>query len=295
MPSMLFHLAAVERLTLDGRKLVPDVARALSEDVVYARLGAALPILPAFGGMRGRLASFRHRPPTAFARLLHAGAPGSLAFKMAELVSNGALVGREAGLAFVAGYVAHVCIDRAMEPVLAALVRRGRAHGESELDARERLAWAQTVWLHRDLYGQDVLGTAGLRPRLQLVKRPGLPRGVGKGLFELLRVSCQATFGEVPSQAEVDDWVRGAWAYALLLSGPWGRLRAFRSALAHPRDVVFRGPEVDVPAALEVALGDVRQALEEVARVVSAGRFTPRSKLQFLAALPDAPVVPCAG
>src|SRR4051812_41599375 len=103
MPALLLHLTAVERLAAEASLLTPQMARALDEDLEYARLGAALPDLPRFSGMRGAIEPFSPADePSRFAQLFHLRAPVLLGLKMAELVSMGALVGTDAGYAFVA-------------------------------------------------------------------------------------------------------------------------------------------------------------------------------------------------
>src|SRR5579863_7755468 len=104
MPSLVLHLAAVERLRVDARPWVPELSRALAEDLEYARFGAALSDLPVLSGLRGGLAPFRTFEAPRFARLFHERNPIALGLRMAELVSYGALVGREPGLAFLSGY-----------------------------------------------------------------------------------------------------------------------------------------------------------------------------------------------
>jgi hypothetical protein len=287
-------MAAVDRLGLDGRRLDPSLARALAEDPEYARLGAAFPDLPLFAGLRGGLAPFALKEPTPFAELLHGRAPGTLCFKMAELVANGALVGREPGLAFIAGYVTHLCVDRAFDPLLQRLASKHRRPRESEWRARSRIAFAQAVFLHRDLYGQDLLGTPALRSRFQMTKRAGPPRAMGRGLYELVRVSCQAALGEAPGPREVDTWLRGAYLYGALLSGPWGRVRAAETRGDTWRRMLYVGTGVDVPAALDAALDQARATLEQVVRLIVRGRFTPLTRARLLEHLADAPVATCA-
>jgi hypothetical protein len=294
MPALLLHLVAVERLTIQGQRLAPELARALAEDVEYARLGAALPLLPMFAGLRGGLASFRPLHQARFATLFHTRTPMSLGFKLAELVANGALVGREPGLAFVAGYLSHLCVDRAFAPLMDSLVQRYRKPKESEAEARARLDFAHAVWLQRDFYGQDLLGEPVLRSKMQVAKRGGLSRGMGRGLYELLRVSAQATFGEAPSKAEVDSWVRGLALYGLMLSSPWGRVRAAQATRSVSRQEVYRGPDADVPACVDRALDDARRLLDRVRRLVARGRFTSRTRGQLVALFSDAALPTCA-
>jgi hypothetical protein len=286
-------MAAVDRLALEER-LDPALARALAEDPEYARLGAAFPDLPLFAGLRGGLAPFALKEPTHFAELLHGRAPGTLCFKMAELIANGALVGREPGLAFIAGYVTHLCVDRAFEPVLERLASRYRRPRESPWHARSRIAFAQAVFLHRDLYGQDLLGSPALRSRFQMTKRAGPPRAMGRGLYELVRVSCQAALSEAPSAREVDTWLRGAYLYGALLSGPWGRVRAAEARGDVWRQVLYAGSGVDVPATLDASLERARAVLDQLCRLIARGRFSPRTRARLLEQLADAPVATCA-
>ncbi|MET0404006.1 MAG: hypothetical protein ABW123_16460, partial [Cystobacter sp.] len=94
MPSLLLHLTAIERLAANPGELPEDFIRALSEDLAYARFGAALPDLPLCDGVLGGLsAHFSARDWPPFARLFHEQAPVAMGLKMAELVASGALVG----------------------------------------------------------------------------------------------------------------------------------------------------------------------------------------------------------
>jgi hypothetical protein len=119
MPSFFTTITAVERLAAHTSLLEPEFARALGEDIEYARFGAILPELPWFGSRTLALDVFF---PTLEAprltRLFSQKAPVAFALKTAELVSNGALVGVEAGLAFLAGYVTQVCVKRALAPLV---------------------------------------------------------------------------------------------------------------------------------------------------------------------------------
>ena len=113
MPSLLTHLTAVERLSAHATALPPEFVKALGEDLEYARFGAALPELPWFGGWKlGFEAWFQRGELPRFTRSIVERNPVAFGLKAAELVSNGALVGTEAGLAFVAGYFAQVCVRR---------------------------------------------------------------------------------------------------------------------------------------------------------------------------------------
>lgn len=115
MPAIFTHLTAVERLAAHVNTLPAEFTRALGEDLEYARFGAALSELPWFGRMSLGLDAWLGKgTPPHFASLFSTRAPVAFGLKAAELVSNGALVGVEAGLAFLAGYVTQVAVARAL-------------------------------------------------------------------------------------------------------------------------------------------------------------------------------------
>src|SRR5512140_3563948 len=160
MPSLLLHASAIEALAASSRSLPAPLGRALAEDLPYARFGALLPDLPWCGGLQGGLAStLRDRDVPFFASAFHERAPVAMGLKMAELVDSGALVGREAGLDVVCGYFTHLCLDRALHPVVDRLVDEHRLRGETRLQAHRRIELAQGVCYLRDLHGRDLLGT----------------------------------------------------------------------------------------------------------------------------------------
>src|SRR5438045_1910039 len=106
MAHVLMHLFSVERLAMERGTLPGELANALTEDLEYARFGAALPDLPQFARperdlVRAALGLDPERAP--FERLFHQVAPVAFGLKIAELVASGALVGREPGLAFLSG------------------------------------------------------------------------------------------------------------------------------------------------------------------------------------------------
>lgn len=296
MPALLLHLTATERLGADARKLPPPMARALQEDLEYARFGAALPDLPRYGGLRGMLRPFGARASIPhFARLLHGYAPVAMGLKMAELVAMGALVGKEPGTAFVCGYFEHLCLDRVLHPLVETLAQRHRAPDESTDQAYARISWLHALFFLRDLHGRDMLGNPYLRSKFQVTKRSGPPaRGVGRGLYELIRLAAHETLQEAPEKAEVDRWVRGLYLYGLALSSPLGRLRGLPSYSNLTYRELFQGPQVDVPAAIDRAQRLTREVLERLAVVMARTHFTARVRARFFDEFPEGSIDACA-
>ena len=288
MPSILIQLSAVERLAAGGSVLPTDFARALSEDIEYARFGAALADLPSFDGIAGGLRGLvSNRPPRHFAKLFHQQAPVAMGLKMAELVASGALVGKEPGRAFVAGYFTHLCVDRAVRPLLYRLAQKRRRPDESEAHSRRRVGWERAVCYLREMHGREMIGNPAVRSKFQLLKRQGLPTwGIGRGLFELVRLSSQETLGEAPTKREVDRWVRGLYLYGLVLGSPLGRARSV-DIDEPPSDAALFSTAID--QALEmtrVALGHLHALLERT-------RFSTRARQGFLATFPETGLEPC--
>lgn len=296
MPALLLHLTVTERLAADARRLPPHMARALHEDLEYARFGAALPDLPRFGGLRGGMSSVGLRGDTShFARIFHSYAPVQMGLKMAELVAMGALVGKEPGLAFVCGYFAHLCLDRVLHPVVDSLAVRQRRSNETSEAAHARIDWQHALFYLRDLHGRDMVGNPYLRSKFQIGKRAGPPlRGPGRGLYELIRLASQDTLQQAPTKAQVDSWVRGLYLYGTLLSSPVGRLRGLPASSNPTYRELYQGPEVDVPGAVNKALEMTRDVLERVSGLMTRTHFTARVRARFLDEFPEGSVEACA-
>ena len=285
MPSLLTSLTAVERLSAQITTLPAEFSKALGEDLEYARFGAALPELPWFGGWKLSLhAWFGQSEPPHFTRLIRDTAPVAFGLKAAELVSNGALVGVEAGLAFIAGYFTQLIVERELEPTMQVLLVTHRKPGETMAAARNRIEWAQALMLMQDLHGSTLIGTPAVRAKLQIRKESGA-KGIGRGLFELMRVSSQDAFGESPSKLQVDGWMRGLYVYSLALGSPLGR---FKAANLSSREL-YRGPGTDVFAALDRGLVRTREVLTMLGSMIRRNSFSARSKLKFLAVCPEGP------
>lgn len=294
MPALLFHIAAIEELAEAPALLPPEVARALREDLEYARLGAALPDLPWYEGFRGSLGLlWPRREPPLFARLFHQRAPVAMGLKIAQLVASGALVGREPGLAFVCGYFSHFTVDRALRPLVQALAVRDRRERESLEDAHRRVEWTQALFHLERRYGRQVVGDNRVRVHFQLTKHRLPTAGVGRGLYELIRLASQDTLEVAPEKRQVDRWVQGAFLHGMVLGSPVGAgSRHLMTALS--RRELYQGDAVDVPRIMEQALEQSRQVLRRVSDYIARGLFSRRARERFLADFPEGGNEACA-
>lgn len=289
MSMILTALTAVERLAAHGTALPPGFARALAEDLEYGRFGAALPELPRFGGWTsGAGLFFRLGPLPRFAQLYREHTPVAFGLKAGELVANGALVGTEAGLAFLAGYFTQLCVARALDPLVNQLVRFHQRHGESSAQCRDRIEWSQSLHLMHELHGSSLVGTAAVRAKLQ-IRKGGGPKGIGRGLYELVRVSSNDSLGMAPSKVEVDGWMRGLYLFSLALGTPLGKLSARAGRGGSQVKELYRGPGVDVFGSVERGLAHARAVLGVLGSLIRRGSFTARSRQKVLALLPDGP------
>lgn len=280
------HLTAIERLAAHGTNLPAEFVKALGEDLEYARFGAALPELPWFGGIALGLDAFlTSKAKPRFAAMLVERAPVAFGLKAAELVSNGALVGTEAGLAFVAGYFVQVCVRRALEPVTQSLLATHARPGEDAQSARNRIEWAQSLLLMQDLHGSALVGTPAIRTKLQIRKASG-PKGIGRGLYELMRVSSHDAFGDAPTKLEVDGWMRGLYLFGLALGSPLARLSAITGPHLAMKEM-YRGPGVDVFASIDQGLAQASTVLTMLGSMIRRNSFSVRSRQKLLALLPE--------
>jgi hypothetical protein len=290
MSQILTHLTAVERLASHVKTLPPSFVRALTEDLEYARFGACLADLPQMDGWPSSLEHWRFEQRRDFSRKLIEEAPVAFGLKAAELVSNGALVGTEAGLAFVAGYFTQVCVRRAVSPLVNALTDRYRKSNETYVQSRQRVEWCQSLLYLQDLHGSPLVGSAAIRTKLQVRKVNG-PKGIGRGLYELIRVSSVDAFGEAPTRAQMDTWMRGLYARTLYWSSPLARLTKVPrlSAVVHS---FYRGGGVDFFSDVERGLEDTRTALIRLSSMIRRGSFTARARERFLELCPEPKPLP---
>lgn len=287
MPSIFTSLTAVERLAAHASALPPDFGRALGEDLEYGRFGAALAELPQFGGWAmglNQLVVFPKR--TRFSTLFREVAPVAFGLKAAELVANGALVGTEAGLAFVAGWFTQVCVARALDPLERALSMRHHGVDESVESARLRIEWVQSLFLMQELHGNELLGSPLIRSKLQL-RKANTPKGIGRGLYELIRVASQEALEEAPSKSTVDGWMRGLFVFSLAVGTPAGRIKALREASRPELRELYRSSGVDVWPAVESGLHKTREVLAALSSMIRRGNFSSRAKARVLALAAD--------
>jgi len=285
MPALFTYVTAVERLAAHANTLPAEFTRALGEDLEYARFGAALSELPWFGGVSlGFDAWLGRGTPPHFARLFSTKAPVAFGVKAAELVSNGALVGVEAGLAFLAGYVTQLAVSRALEPLVQSLVVTHRRRGEEPIATRNRIEWTQSLFLMQDLHGSPLVGTPAVRAKLQLRKVSTI-KGIGRGFYELVRVSSQESFGEAPSKLEVDTWMRGVYVFSMALGSPLGKLKASGKYLSQRE--LYRGEGVDVFAAVDQGLDHAREVLTALGSMIRRNSFTARARAKLLEMCPE--------
>jgi hypothetical protein len=140
-----------------------------------------------------------------------------------------------------------------------------------------------------------MIGNPYLRSKFQVTKRAVIPaRGVGRGLFELIRIATQETLHQAPEKAEVDSWVRGLFLYGAVLSSPLGRFRRLPSPANSAYRAFFQGPDVDVPSAIARAQALTRDVLERLSTLMAHTHFTARLRGRFLDEFPEGSSGACA-
>ncbi len=286
MSALLTHLTAVERLAAHVNALPTEFARALGEDLEYARFGAALPELPRFRGVAQGIDTWftRGRRPH-FTNLMASRAPVHFGLKAAELVANGALVGVDAGLAWLTGYFTQLCVSRALEPAMQHLLISARREGESEAAARARIEWTQSLFFMHDLHGSTLVGTPAIRTKLQ-IRKASRVNGVGRGFYELIRVSSLDAFGEAPSKMEVDAWVRGLFLFSLFLGSPLGRFRSLPTSDVTAKEL-YRGEGLDVFASVDTGLERARELLTLLSGMIRRNSWSARARQRFFEICPE--------
>jgi len=297
LPATIVYLVGVERLALAPGGLPAPVARALVEDLEYARLGAAWFDLPWYGNVAGELARILlgwNVPPEPALELLRA-APVRVGLRLAEAVTRGALVGTEAGLALVAGYFLHLCFDRSLERTMQKLLG-DEARDPGGLPARRGVEWVQALLWLRETLGYDPLGTPEIRRRFQVVKRRGYPaRGLGRGIHLLLSTAYLDVVGRAPEKSEVDSWVRGLWLYGRILGSAPGRLLALPETVPEATWACYRGDGVDVAEAIEEGMDQARACISRLYELMQTELALVEAEAMFTGLLGSEAAAPRAG
>ncbi len=290
MASPLLHLAALEKLAAEPRDLPEPLARSLVADTEYGRFGTLLPDLPAFENPAAglcRLAGLSGAPPPLFSRLFHGPRPVAVLLKAAELVARGALVGRSAGQALLSGWIVHLALDRALDGQAARLAAAGPDAGRPERAVR-RVAHFQALLYLRERFGREPLGDAELVQWMRVAKRKGMPwAGVGGGLFEVTRLSLLEVYGQAPTRAQADAWVRGLFVASKLLASRLGSRIGRTAAADGLKPALYVGPGVDFPTALDRGLSLAREYLGHLDRLLARGDFGKRARGRFLSGVPE--------
>lgn len=267
MPATIVHLVGVERLALAPAGLPAPVAKAVMEDLEYARLGAALLDLPWYRGVGPELArtalGYAAPVPSAL-ELLHA-APIQVGLRMGEAVARGALVGTEAGLALLAGYFLHLSLERSLAAPMQALLGEARLDDRAALHMRRGVEWVQSLLWLRETLGYDPLGTPEIARRFRVVKRRGYPvRGLGRGIFLLLRTAYEDVLDRAPQKSEVDAWVRGLWLHGRLLGSSLGRSLSLPETVPEGTWALYRSDERDIAGAIEEGIDQARVSISRL-------------------------------
>ncbi len=295
MPATIVHLVGVERLALAPAGLPGPVAKAVMEDLEYARLGAALLDLPWYHRVGSELArmAFGYAAPIPPAlELLHA-APIQVGLRLGETVARGALVGTEAGLAFLAGYFLHLSLERSLAAPMRALLGEERPGDRAAVHTRRGVEWVQSLLWLRETLGYDPLGTPEIARRFRVVKRKGYPaRGLGKGIYLLLRTAYEDVLDRAPPKAEVDAWVRGLWLHGRLLGSSLGRSLSLPETVPEGTWALYRSDERDIAGAIEEGIDQARVSISRLYELMQGEPSLVHQDRFFLDVLSQDPAGP---
>jgi hypothetical protein len=202
--------------------------------------------------------------------------------RLGETVSRGALVGTEAGLALVAGYFLHLSLDRSLAGPMARLL----GDAEPSDHARRGVEWVQSLLWLRETLGYDPLGTPEISRRYQVVKRKGFPaRGLGRGIYLLLRTAYLDVVGEAPKKSEVDAWVRGLWLHGRILGSAIGRSLSLPETVPEATWASYRSDGLDVAEAIEEGIDQARVSISRLYELMQGEPSLVSSDRFFLDAL----------
>lgn len=229
MPGATLHLTHVELLSREPR-VDAGLRRAMTRHDPFARLGAVLLDLPFYTNIAlMTLRYWRERPAEQrpFAVALHRDRPDLLAWNLLRRSIEDARLPREQRAALLAGVMAHMALDMELHPLVNECARRDLArYGGNETHHHRLTEKYHSLFFHRDLWGQDPIGTWDFFARKTvIVERPpfarlGWRRPVYGFVSDLLRGFHGST---APGPRQVARWVRDFRHFAIMVCAPWAR------------------------------------------------------------------------
>lgn len=230
-------------------RLVRDATR---NNQIYVHLGGIFHDLPyyigalrmAFGYLRSNAAEI-----SPWGVRLHMDRPGAFSAHLVETMRNApGPLDREQRMAFLAGFLSHAALDHTLHPLVNFAAHRETLHRGGEVSHQHRIVEKfQSLFIHMELLGQDVIGTPEFYAKISKVTNanPFFRRRIDPGLAEFMTGMLGRFFGDAPSAETWSGWVRCFRHIAFLVSSSIAGQDSLRSRTPELRERYFSNEAFD--------------------------------------------------
>jgi hypothetical protein len=252
VPAPPLHLTFAEMMG-DQEGVPRKVREAVRAHPIYTHLGGIFHDLPYYiGALRMMLGYWQENAAeiSPWGVRLHMDRPGAFSAHLVETLRHApGPMDRDQRTAFFAGFFSHAALDHTLHPLVNFAAERAfRRHGGEVSHHHRLIEKYQSVFLHIELLGEDIIGTPAFFSRIAKVtrKNPFFSRRVDPGLAEFMTGMLRGFFGEAPSAREWTGWVRSFRHIAFLVSGTLAARNSRNSRTPELRERYFSNSEFDV-------------------------------------------------
>jgi len=251
VPAPQLHLTFAEMMA--DQEGVPRLVRdATRKHQICVHLGGIFHDLPYYiGALRMALGYLRANAAeiSRWGVRLHMDRPGAFSAHVVETMRNApGPLDREERTAFLAGFFSHAALDHTLHPLVNFAAERETLQRGGEVSHQHRIVEKyQSLFIHMELLGQDVIGTPEFYARIAKVTRanPFFRRRIEPGLAEFMTGMLGSFFGEAPSVDEWSGWVRSFRHIAFLVSSSIAGQDSVRSRTPELRERYFSNEAFD--------------------------------------------------
>jgi hypothetical protein len=246
MPAPMLHLT-FGALCAEDKDCHPTLARAMQAEPVYTRLGSIihdLPYYPNIAKMTIRFAMGLPGLPSPWGYRIHFEKPGLLFRNFIERVRIQTGLTLDERLALMAGFVSHVSLDIAQHPLVVALARRDVIELGGHEDYHHWICEKyQSAFFHKEVVGEDMLGSRRFREMARLTKLGTAFRARPEPqLVKLVRDAFLDTYGDSPTPREWRRWMTEFRKFGVIASGRVARTDSEKKRTPAMRERYYEGP-----------------------------------------------------
>jgi len=289
MPSATLHLTHAELLGQE-RRLAPELRDALCREIICCRLGSVFVDLPFYTNIIKMMLGYWLELPAEncpFALKMHRYHPDLFAWHFLQQTHRDGHLPPRQRLAIMGGFLSHIALDLEIHPLVNWCARRDLIRFGGNESHHHRLAEKyQSLFFHRELQGQDIIGTMRVFTEatrivdhaafLRVNPEPPVIRWCTEVLAGFFHESA-------PSMRQFASWIRAFRHFGFVVSLPIARQNSNRLGNDVNRRRYFDNEDFSFMEYFERAYDRSIELMNLAFDLLQSGDFSEDRRDQFLA------------